>query len=160
MSELETDISRFADYSGQLKRYSSDSVMGALMLRLVENGISTGGEGEPSTEGSATAANQAIAIGILEEIRDGIQAINAPIASDRIAPELSIATTDGTIASGAKFVSIGIKAGTGTVLGAAVDTSISVIDFPYISAGYEAINYTVNAGSQFVILVGREVINE
>ena len=55
----------------------------------------------------------------------------------------------------AKFASIIIKSGTGTILGAPVDEVIRIIDFPYSTLGWSNINYAVNPNSIFVVLVGR-----
>lgn len=114
-------------------------------------GAASTGDGGTTTTGGATALKQDEIITLLTQLD------NYFASSTNITPELQIVTTGGTVAAGAKFVSIGIRSGAGTVLGAAVDTSIAVVDFPFLGAQYQydAIPYTVDAGGEFVIVAGR-----
>ncbi len=113
---------------------------------LLAGGTVTAGDG--SVIGGATTAKQDEIIALLTQLLDR-STETAPLT-----PSLEIATTSGTIPAGAKFVSIGIRAGTGTILGTPVDTSIAVVEFPYVAAGYGAIPYTIDAGGEFVIVSG------
>lgn len=103
-----------------------------------------------SVTGGATAAKQDEIINLL------IQLVNNSLSSvGTLTPELEIATTSGTIAPGAKFVSIGIKSGSGTILGTPVDTVIRTVEFPYVGVEYNAIDYTLAPDSEFIIVAGR-----
>jgi hypothetical protein len=65
-----------------------------------------------------------------------------------------IGETSGTILSGAKFVSIFVESGTGTVLGTTVSEGMEIA-LPYYGGTWGAIAYTVDASSSFLIQEGR-----
>ncbi len=146
MTQLETDITRFSLYAQQFNKYPPTTIIGALVLRLIESGTLTTDGG--TVIGGATALKQDEIITLLTQLLD-LSTNEAPLT-----PSLEIATTSGTIPAGTKFASIGIRAGTGTILGTPVDTSIAVVEFPYVAAGYGAIAYTIDAGGEFVIVKG------
>lgn len=147
MTQIETDITRFSLYAQQFNKYPPTTIIGALVLRLIESGTLTASDG--SVIGGATTAKQDEIIALLTQLVD-----SAPPQTP-LTPSLQIVTSNGTIPAGARFVSIGVRAGTGTVLGAPVDTSIAVVEFPYTGVGYLEISYTVDAGGEFVIVTGR-----
>lgn len=62
--------------------------------------------------------------------------------------------TDGTVATGAKFVSIFVETGAGTVLGTTVSEGMEIV-FPYYGGTWGAIVYSVDASSSFLIQEGR-----
>ncbi len=72
-----------------------------------------------------------------------------------LTPSFTRTTQSGTIASGAKYISIAVKSGSGTILGTVVDTDFEGIDFPYNSSGWGEIPYTVDVWGEFVIITGR-----
>ena len=147
MTQLETDIGRFSLYAQQFNKYSPTTIIGALVLRLIESGTLTASDG--SVIGGATTAKQDEIITLLTQLLDSTP------AQTPLTPSLQIENTSGTIPAGAKFVSIGIRAGTGTILGTPVDTSIAVVEFPYVTMGYGEISYAIDSGGEFVIVMGR-----
>lgn len=102
------------------------SIVGALLLKLNNDGVgnSGGGNTEKLTPTLTVVDN-----------RSGGQFVSNTI-------------------SNAKHISIVVQQGTGSVLGATVDTVVSEINLPLVEQGWEDVTYTVNPGGLFVILVG------
>lgn len=90
---------------------------------------------------------------VLPDVRTLLDRLNN--TQPLIQPSLLIATESGVIPKGAKFISIAIAQGSGSVLGTAVDRTIETIDFPICEAGYDQIPYTVNTGGKFIIVSGK-----
>ncbi len=66
MSQLETDIGRFSLYAQQFNTYPSTTIIGALILRLAESGVSTSSNG--TIAGGATADKQDEIIALLSQL--------------------------------------------------------------------------------------------
>lgn len=117
------------------------------LRREIKELLSSGVSSDGGTIGGATASKQDQIIALLTQLSDRLAGHPA------LTPSLQVVTTDGTL-SGVKLASIGIRSGAGTILGAPVDTSIAVVEFPYVPVGYESIPYTINPGGEFIIVSG------
>lgn len=122
---IQEDLEAYQDYRGISPTIPSDTVRNALLLK--------------GSQGNAIASSS--------------------VPDSKVTPTLEIIENTGSTAiartiSNAKLVSIFIKSGSGTVLGASVDEAIAVIELPYVKEGWTDINYTVNPDSTFIVLVG------
>lgn len=91
-----------------------------------------------------------LAEAILEKL-DAITLLNGGSStSATLNGALYIATTNGVIPAGKKYISIAVLSGTGTILGAVVQEGCSIV-FPELNGVYSAIPYTVDANSSFLI---------
>lgn len=72
-----------------------------------------------------------------------------------LTPYLSRITgaTNETVSTGARFVSIFVETGTGTVLGTTVSEGMEIV-FPYFGGEWGAIAYSVDTNSSFLIQEG------
>ena len=90
---------------------------------------------------------------IHEELKDGTK-LSGASSSSSLTPSLSRTTSSGSVAAGAKYISIAVISGSGTILNTAVSEGTE-ITFPYYGGGWDEIVYTLNEKSEFFIQEGR-----
>lgn len=107
------------------------------------------GGGASVESSSATSVKQDAIIAKNEQLRSLLESVKGAIAPDtKTVPSLAIATSNGTVAAGAKFVVFTIYPNTtGTILGTAITPELSTVEFPFNRCGYAELAYTIDSGT-------------